>query len=117
MIAFSGVRRTALPVRVTRLLSVLRLSPATIVVSIYEITAGTTLCEHKHPFVRYAHVLIGTLRLANTETGHRNVHKAGDFIIEAIGQWHQAVNLDDRPLNSLVIDQQAGQKSNVVMRK
>lgn len=37
--------------------------------------------------------------------------------IEAIGQWHQAVNLDDRPLKLLVIDQQAGEKSNVVMRK
>lgn len=44
-------------------------------------------------------------------------HKAGDFIIEAIGQWHQAVNLNDRPLKLLVIDQQADEKSNVVVRK
>jgi quercetin dioxygenase-like cupin family protein len=43
--------------------------------------------------------------------------KAGDFIIEAIGQWHQAVNLPNRPLKLLVIDQQAAEKSNVVMRK
>ena len=127
MIALSGVRRTALPVRVTRLLSavvtetgqsvVLRLNPATIVVSIYEIAAGATLREHKHPFVRYAYVLTRTLRITNTETGHSNLYKTGDFIIEAIGQWHQAVNLDDRPLKLLVIDQQAGQKSNVVMRE
>jgi hypothetical protein len=41
-------------------------------------------------------------------------YEAADFIIEAIGQWHQAVTLDDRPLKLLVIDQQAGQKSNVV---
>jgi hypothetical protein len=34
-----------------------------------------------------------------------------------MGQWHQAVNLDDRPLKLLVIDQQADQKSYVVMRK
>jgi quercetin dioxygenase-like cupin family protein len=91
--------------------------PARIVVSIYEIAAGATLREHKHPFVRYAYVLTGTLRVTNTQTGHSNVYQAGDFIIEAIGEWHQAVNLDDRPLRLLVIDQQAGQKSNVVMRK
>ena len=76
MIPFSGVRRTAPPVRVTRLLTaavtaagqsvVLCLNPATIVVSIYETAAGATLREHKHPFVRYAYVLTGTLRVANT---------------------------------------------------
>jgi hypothetical protein len=61
MTPFSGVRRTALPVRVTRLLTaavtavgqciVLCLNPATIVVSIHEIAAGnhtaraqTSLC-------------------------------------------------------------------------
>jgi quercetin dioxygenase-like cupin family protein len=127
MIPFSGARRTTPPVRVTRLLTtavtaagqpiVLCLNPATIVVSIHEIAAGGTLREHKHFFVRYAYVLTGRLRVTNTETGHSNVYKAAHFIIEAIGQWHQAVNLDDRPLNLLVIDQQAGRKSNVVMRE
>jgi quercetin dioxygenase-like cupin family protein len=122
MIPFSGARRTTPPVRVTRLLTtavtaagqpiVLCLNPATIVVSIYEIAAGATLREHKHPFVRYAYVLTGTLRVTNTQTGHSNVYQAGDF-----GQWHQAVSFDDRPLKLLVIDQQAGEKSNVVMRK
>jgi quercetin dioxygenase-like cupin family protein len=70
--------------------------------------------EHKHPFVRYAYVLTGTLGVTNTETGHSNGNKAADFIIEAIAQWHQAANLDDRPLKLLVIDQQADEKSNVV---
>ena len=84
MIAFSGVQRTALPVRVTRVLAaavtaagqsiVLFLNTARIVVSIYEIAAGGTLREHKHPFVRYAYVLTGTLRVTNTETGHSNVY-------------------------------------------
>jgi hypothetical protein len=72
MIPFSGARRLAPPVRVTRLLTaavsaagqsiVLCLTPATIVVSVYEIAVGTTLREHKHPFVCYADVLTGTLR-------------------------------------------------------
>jgi hypothetical protein len=59
MIAFSGVQRTAPPVRVTRLL-----------------TAAVTA--------------------------------AGQSIV---------LCLDDRPLKLLVIDQHAGQKSNVVMRE
>jgi quercetin dioxygenase-like cupin family protein len=96
---------------------VLCLNPARIVVSIYEIAAGARLREHKHPFVRHAYVLTRTLRVTNTETGNSNVSEAGDFIIEAIGQWHQAVKLDDRPLKLLVTDQHSGQKSNVVMRK
>jgi quercetin dioxygenase-like cupin family protein len=125
MIPFSGARRTTPPVRVTRRLTaavtaagqsiVLCLNPTTIVVSIYEIAAGATLREHKHPFVRYAYVLTGTPRVTNTETGHSNDDKAGDFIIEAIGQWHQAVNLDYWPLKLLVIDQQADEQSNVVI--
>jgi quercetin dioxygenase-like cupin family protein len=127
MIAFTGVWRKAPPVRVTRLPTaavtatgqfiVLYLSPATIVVSIYKTAVGAALREHKHPFARYADVLTGTLHVSDTETGHSNVYKAGDFIIQAIGQWHPAVNLDDRPLKLLVTDQQAGQKSNVVVRK
>jgi quercetin dioxygenase-like cupin family protein len=127
MIAFTGVWRKAPPVGVTRLPTaavtatgqfiVLCLNPATIVVSIYKTAVGAALREHKHPFARYADVLTGTLRVSDTETGHSNIYKAGDFIIQAIGQWHPAVNLGDRPLKLLVTDQQAGQKSNVVLRK
>jgi quercetin dioxygenase-like cupin family protein len=47
---------------------VLCLYPATIVVSSYEIAARATLREHKHPFVRYADVLTGTLRVSDTKT-------------------------------------------------
>jgi quercetin dioxygenase-like cupin family protein len=79
--------------------------------------SGRHTARAQHLFVRYAYVLTGRLRVTNTETGHSNIYKAGDFIIEAIGQWHQAVNLDDRPLKLLVIDQQADEKSNVVVRK
>ena len=105
MIAFSGVQWTALPVRVTRLLTA----------AVTAAAAGSTLREHKHPFVRDAHVPTGTFRVTNKETGESNVYKAGDFIIEAIGQWHQAVNLDYWPLKLLVIDQQADEQSNVII--
>jgi quercetin dioxygenase-like cupin family protein len=80
-------------------------------------TDKAILPEHKRPFPRYAYVLAGTLRITNTETGHSDVYRTGDFIIEAIGQWHKATSLDDRPVKLLVIDQVAGDLSNVVMRK
>jgi quercetin dioxygenase-like cupin family protein len=123
----SEADRAAVPVLVTPVLTasvtasgqpiVLPSGDARVVVSTYEIAPGATLPEHKHPFPRYGYVLAGTLRIANTETGHSDVYRAGDFIIEAKGQWHQAVSLDDRPVKLLVIDQVAGEQSNVIMRK
>jgi quercetin dioxygenase-like cupin family protein len=88
-----------------------------VVVSIYEIAPDGTLPEHKHPFTRYAYVLAGTLRIINTETGRSNVYRAGDFIVEAIGQWHKAAGLGDQPVKLLVIDQVAGDLTNTVMRE
>ena len=123
----SETDRAAIPVLVTPVLTaavtatgqpiVLPPDDARVVVSTYEIAPEATLPEHKHPFPRYGHVLAGTLRITNTEAGHSDVYRTGDFIIEAVGQWHQAVSLDDRPVKLLVIDQVAGEQSNVIMRK
>jgi quercetin dioxygenase-like cupin family protein len=123
----SEIDKAAIPVLVTPVLTAavtatgqpIALPPdnARVVVSTYEIAQEATLPEHKHPFPRYAYVLAGTLRITNTETGRSDVYKAGDFIIEAIGQWHKAASLDDRPVKLLVIDQVAGDLSNVVMQR
>jgi quercetin dioxygenase-like cupin family protein len=43
------------------------------VVTTYTIAKGAKLPEHKHPFIRYAYVLAGTLRVTNTETGGSDV--------------------------------------------
>jgi quercetin dioxygenase-like cupin family protein len=88
-----------------------------VVVSSYDIGPGAALPEHKHPFARYAYVLAGTLEVTNTETGQSRVYKAGDFIIEAIDQWHKGANLGDGPVKLLVIDQVSGDANNVVLRK
>lgn len=90
---------------------------ATVAVSTYEIAQGATLPEHKHPYPRYGYVLAGEIRITNIETGKSETYKTGDFIIEAIGQWHQAANIGDRPVKLLVIDQVEGAGSNVVIRK
>ncbi len=87
-----------------------------VVVSTYEIASGANLPEHKHPFERYAYVLAGTLRVDNTETNRSETYRAGDFIVEAIGQWHQASNIGQDSVKLLVIDQIEGDQNNTVLR-
>jgi len=88
-----------------------------IVVSTYNIAKGAKLSVHEHPFARYAYVLAGRLQVTNTETGRSNVYKAGDFIVEAIGQSHQAANVGTGPVKLLVVDQVEGDGSNTVVRQ
>src|ERR1700682_1045981 len=86
-------------------------------VSIYEIAPGAVLPEHKHTYPRYGYVLAGTLRVTYTETGKSDVYGPGDFILEAIGQWHQGANTGIDPVKLLVIDQTEKDQNNVVLRK
>jgi quercetin dioxygenase-like cupin family protein len=94
-------------------------SQAKVIVSIYTIPPGATLPAHKHPNARYAYVESGTLGVSNIETGKTEEFKAGEFIVEAIGQWHKAENLGSEPVKLLVIDQIGtnAQDSNVVIRE
>ncbi|MER9764598.1 cupin domain-containing protein [Mesorhizobium sp. M0189] len=88
-----------------------------VLVSAYQIAPGATLPVHKHPFPRYAYVEAGTLQVTNVETGKSNTYKSGDFIIEMIGQWHQATNVGADPVKLLVIDQIEEGTKNTVLRQ
>lgn len=88
-----------------------------VLVSTYDIAAGATLPVHKHPFPRYAYVMAGTLQVTNVETGKSNTYKSGDFIVEMIGQWHQATNVGADPVKLLVIDQVEEGVKNTVLRQ
>lgn len=88
-----------------------------VLVSTYDIAAGATLPVHKHPFPRYAYMMAGTLQVTNVETGKSNTYKSGDFIIEMIGQWHQANNVGADPVKLLVIDQVEEGAKNTVLRQ
>ena len=90
---------------------------AHVVVTTYDIGRGANLPEHKHSYARYAYVLVGTLRVTNTETGRSEVYKPGDFIVEAIGQWHKAANIGRDSVRLLVIDQVDGEQNNTVQRQ
>lgn len=88
-----------------------------VLVSSYDIAPGATLPVHRHPFPRYAYVEAGTLKVTNVETGNSNTYKTGDFIIEMIGQWHQATNIGDGPVKLLVIDQVEEVAKNTELRQ
>ena len=87
-----------------------------VVVSTFDIPAGANLPEHKHPFARYAYVLAGMLRVTNVETGKSETYKQGDFIVEAIDQWHKAANIGADAVKLVVIDQVEGEQGNTVLR-
>ncbi|MER9968179.1 cupin domain-containing protein [Mesorhizobium sp. M0060] len=88
-----------------------------VLVSAYEIAPGATLPVHKHPFPRYAYVEAGTLQVTNVETGKSTTYQTGDFIVEMIGQWHQATNVGADPVKLLVIDQVEEGTKNTVLRQ
>lgn len=89
---------------------------AQVVVSTYEIAAGAALPEHKHPFPRYGYVLAGSLRVINDDTGKTEDFKTGDFILEAVGQWHRGINTGSDPLKLLVIDIREKDQPTVVLK-
>jgi len=90
---------------------------AQVVVSTYEIAPGAALPEHKHPFPRYGYVLAGSLRVINDDTGKTEDFKTGDFILEAVGQWHRGINTGADPLKLLVIDIAEKDQPTVVLKK
>jgi quercetin dioxygenase-like cupin family protein len=86
-------------------------------VSTYEIPAGAVLPKHKHPFPRYGYVLAGTINVTNLDIGKTETFKTGDFILEAVDQWHQGANPGPEAVKLLVIDMVEKGKSNVVIFK
>jgi quercetin dioxygenase-like cupin family protein len=76
-----------------------------LLVSLYEIAPGVSLPEHQHPYMRYGYVLEGTLAVTNLETGDTKTFGAGDFIVEALQQWHKGANVGSSYVKLLVVDQ------------
>jgi quercetin dioxygenase-like cupin family protein len=89
---------------------------AQIVVSIYDMVPGATLPVHNHPYPRYGYVLSGNLRVTNTETGHVGTYRPGDFILEAVRQWHVGAIIGAEPLKLLVIDIVEKGQTNTVLQ-
>lgn len=88
-----------------------------VIASTYEIPPGTTLPKHKHPFPRYGYVLAGTITVTNLDTGKVENFKTGDFILEAVGQWHQGTATGTETVKLLVIDMVEKGESNTIVFK
>ncbi|HAO40622.1 MAG TPA: cupin domain-containing protein [Afipia sp.] len=90
---------------------------AQVIVSTYEIPPGAVLPKHKHPFPRYAYVQAGTIEVTNLDTGKTQTFKTGDFILEAVDQWHFGANNGKVPVKLLVIDMVEKGAVNTVLQK
>jgi quercetin dioxygenase-like cupin family protein len=86
-------------------------------VSTYDIPPGAVLPVHKHPFPRYAYVQAGTIKVTNTDTGKSIDFKAGDFILEAVDQWHYGATIGAETVKLLVIDMVPKGQPNTVLQK
>lgn len=69
------------------------------------IPAGGRLAAHKHPYPRVVNVLAGRLKITNLDTGQTRDAVAGDWMVDAVDQWHEAVVVGDEPVRLLTIDQ------------
>jgi quercetin dioxygenase-like cupin family protein len=87
-----------------------------VVLSEYMIAPGAKLPVHKHPFARLAVVQAGSLSVTNQETNETITYAPGDLIVEALDQWHFAVNAGVTPVRLLVLDEMTGNGSNTVLQ-
>lgn len=69
------------------------------------IPVGGRLAAHKHPYPRVVNVLAGRLKITNLDTGQTRDAVAGDWMVDAVEQWHEAVVVGDEPVRLLTIDQ------------
>lgn len=88
-----------------------------VIASTYDIAPGAVLPVHKHPYPRYAYVLAGTLQVIYDDSGKTETYKPGDFIIEAVGQWHHGVNAGPEAVKLMVIDMVKKGEANVILKK
>jgi quercetin dioxygenase-like cupin family protein len=92
---------------------VLPQGPVRLTVTQTDLAAGGLIPPHKHPWPRYNYVLAGAVRVTNLDTGAVQDFKAGQVIVEAVGQWHKGEALGG-PVRLLAFDQTPPGESNMV---
>jgi quercetin dioxygenase-like cupin family protein len=66
---------------------------------------GGRLPVHKHPYPRVVNLLAGRLKITNLDTGQVREAVAGDWMVDAVDQWHEAQVVGDEPARLMTIDQ------------
>jgi quercetin dioxygenase-like cupin family protein len=79
--------------------------PLRVTVTQTVIPAGGRLPVHKHPYPRVVNVLAGRLKITNLDTGQVREAGAGDWMVDAVDQWHEAEVLGPEPARLMTIDQ------------
>jgi quercetin dioxygenase-like cupin family protein len=79
--------------------------PLRVTVGETTLPAGGRLAPHKHPYPRVVNVLSGRLKVTNLDTGQVREVKAGDWMVDAVEQWHEASVVGDEAVRILTIDQ------------
>jgi len=69
------------------------------------IPVGGGVPAHKHPYPRLVNVLAGRMQVTNLDTGQVREIAAGDWLVDAVDQWHETKVLGDQPVRLLTIDQ------------
>lgn len=81
-----------------------------------QLPVGGKLAAHKHPYPRVVQVLAGRLEVRNLDTGQTRAAKAGDWMVDAVEQWHEAVVVGDEPVRLMTIDQAPPGQPVTIMR-
>ncbi|MGA0598395.1 cupin domain-containing protein [Enterovirga sp. CN4-39] len=89
--------------------------PVEISVATYVILPGATLPKHHHDYLRFGYVLSGSLTVTNAATGTAHTFGRGEFIVEAIGLPHFAVNPGPDTVRLLLIDEAPADRATVVL--
>jgi quercetin dioxygenase-like cupin family protein len=76
-----------------------------VVASLYSIPPGKELPVHRHQYPRYGYVLAGELTVTNEVTKKTKTFMKGEFVTEAVQQWHKGRSSGATSLELLVIDQ------------
>jgi quercetin dioxygenase-like cupin family protein len=96
---------------------VLPQGPARLTVTQTDLAADGVIPPHKHPYPRYNYVLAGGVRVTNLDTGAVQEFRAGQVIVEAVGQWHKGEALDGRPARLLAFDQTPPGQGNMIRKE
>jgi quercetin dioxygenase-like cupin family protein len=80
-------------------------APVQLVVTRVDVPAGTLIPCHKHPWSRYVYLEAGAVRVTNYDANRTSDFAAGQELVEAIDQWHDARVTSPGPARLVVVDQ------------
>jgi len=80
------------------------------------VPVGGRLPVHKHPYPRVAHIVSGRFKITNLDTGQVREAVAGDWMVDAVDQWHEAEVVGDEPARLMTVDQAPAGSAVTILR-